>query len=243
MIAQKNRISNYKVNNLKFSRDGLNIIDNITLELSPGQITALFGPNGAGKSTLLKLLAGIWEPDSGEISWLNKSKNKDFYIGYIGHELFLYKDLTARENLEFFGQLYNTKNLNKKITNLIKASGLELWLNEPVRKYSRGMQQKLTICRTFLVSPDLLLLDEPFTGLDNKSANFLIKLISQNKETPVLFTSHNIRQGFKLADNWLIIKAGKIIKRSQKQSKNNNLDTFINNYNKILAGELVNADA
>ena len=243
MIAQKNKISSYKVSNLKFFRDGLNIINDISFELSPGQITALFGPNGAGKSTLLKLLAGIWKPDSGEISWLNKFKNKDFYIGYIGHELFLYKDLTARENLNFFGQLYNTKNLNKKINNLIKTAGLELWLNEPVRKFSRGMQQKLTICRTFLVSPDLLLLDEPFTGLDSKSTDFLIKLINQNKEIPVLFTSHNIRQGFKLADNWLILKNGKIINRSQEQSNNNDLDKFINKYDEILAGDFLNEDA
>lgn len=242
MIAGKNRISDYKISNLKFSRDGLNIINNISMELSPGQITALFGPNGSGKTTFLKLLAGIWTPDSGEISWLNKSNLKDFNIGYIGHELFLYKDLTARENLEFFGQLYNTNDLNKKIKNLIKEAGLELWLNEPVRKYSRGMQQKLTICRVFLNSPDLLLLDEPFTGLDSKSTNFLIKLITQNKKIPVLFTSHNLRQGFKLADNWLILKAGKIIEHSQKQN-NNTLDTFIKNYNKILAGDLLDEDA
>lgn len=242
MIAN-NISSNYKVKNLKFSRNGLNIIDNINLELPPGQITALFGPNGAGKSTLLKLLAGIWKPDSGDIPWLNRATDQNFYIGYIGHELFLYKDLTARENLEFFGQLYNTTNLNKKIKNLIKEAGLELWLNEPVRKFSRGMQQKLTICRTFLNSPDLLLLDEPFTGLDTKSANFLIKLINQNKNIPVLFSSHNIRQGFKLADNWFILKSGKIISRSANQNKSNHLNTFINKYDKILAGDLLNEDA
>ncbi|MFN2362985.1 MAG: ATP-binding cassette domain-containing protein, partial [Halarsenatibacteraceae bacterium] len=213
------------------------------LELLSGQITALFGPNGAGKTTFLKLLAGIWKPDSGDISWLNKTVNKDFYIGYIGHELFLYKDLTARENLEFFGQLYNTNNLNNKINHLIKEAGLELWLNEPIRKFSRGMQQKLTICRTFLTSPDLLLLDEPFTGLDSKSAKFLIKLINLNKETPVLFSSHKIRQGFNLADNWLILKDGKIISRSKKQKKNNKPDTFIRNYDKILAGDYLNEDA
>ena len=242
MIAEKNRIKNYQASNLKFSRDGYNIINNISLELSPGQITALFGPNGAGKSTLLKLLAGIWKPDSGKISWLNQTAPNNSNIGYIGHELFLYKDLTARENLEFFGQLYKTNNLNNKIKNLIKAAGLELWLNEPVRKYSRGMQQKLTICRAFLNSPDLLLLDEPFTGLDTKSANFLIKLINQNKDIPVLFTSHNIRQGFQLADNWLILKAGKIIKGTKKQN-DPELDAFIKNYDKILAGDLLNGDA
>lgn len=243
MTINKDIISNYKVSNLKYSRDDLNIIDNVNLELLPGQITALFGPNGAGKSTLLKLLAGIWKPDSGKINWLNKSKSKDLYIGYIAHELFLYQDLTARENLEFFGQLYNAKNLNIKIKNLIKQAGLELWLNEPVHKFSRGMQQKLTICRTFLISPDLLLLDEPFSGLDSNSSKFLIKLINQNKDIPVLFTSHNLRQGFKLADNWLILKDGKIIKRSEKPNNLNELNNFINNYDKILAGDLINGDA
>ncbi|MFW5789799.1 MAG: ABC transporter ATP-binding protein [Bacillota bacterium] len=243
MIANENEKPKYKVSNLKFSRNGLDIIDNISLELSPYQITALFGPNGAGKTTLLKLLAGIWKPDSGNISWLTKEADQNFYIGYIGHELFLYKDLTARENLIFFGQLYNTKNLNNKIKNLVKEAGLELWLNEPVRKLSRGMQQKLTICRTFLASPDLLLLDEPFTGLDSKSAKFLIKLINQNKKTPVLFSSHNIRQGFKLSDNWIILKNGRIINKFQKQNKEIPVNKFINNYEKILAGDFLNEDA
>jgi len=242
LIARKNKISNYEVKNLKFSRDGYNIINDISFRLSPGQITALFGPNGAGKSTLIKLLAGIWKPNSGKINWLNQPDLKDFNIGYIGHELFLYKDLTARENLKFFGQLYKTNDLNKKIKRLTKEAGLELWLNEPVRKFSRGMQQKLTICRTFLNSPDLLLLDEPFTGLDSKSTEFLIKLINQNKNIPVLFTSHNIKQGFKLADNWMILKSGKIIKRS-KEHNQDNLDSFIKNYDKILAGDILNGDA
>lgn len=226
---------------LNYSRGGLKIIDELSLMLKPGSRTALFGPNGAGKTSLLKLLAGLWQPDQGTISWLEQD---DFSprVGYIGHNISLYNDLSGRENLQFFCRLYFLDELTddemaEKIAAITARAGLELWLDEAVKNYSRGMQQKLAVCRCFLLKPDLLLLDEPFTGLDGQAADFLIEQLEARRNLPVLFTSHNIRLGYELADRWLILQKGRITASSEEQDKFASAENFIAYYNKLTAGE------
>jgi len=132
-------------------------------------------------------------------------------IGFLGHDIYLYNDLTGRENLNFFGRLYNTAGLQDRIAKLIEKAGLSLELDEKVRTYSRGMQQKLAICRCFLIKPEILLLDEPFTGLDSQASKFLIDLLEDNSSAAVIFSSHDIELGYQLASSWVILSRGQIM--------------------------------
>ncbi len=222
MVISKKPVISAK--NLSLIRSGFKIIDDVSLKLYAGERLALFGPNGAGKTTLLRLLAGLQETDRGEFKYgyqdggnnnLDKDSGKP-RIGFLGHDIYLYNDLTGRENLNFFGDLYNAPGLQGRIERLSERAGLSLELDEKVRTYSRGMQQKLAICRCFLIKPEILLLDEPFTGLDSQASKFLIELLDDNSSAAVIFSSHDIELGYHLASSWVIICRGRILDRKQE---------------------------
>ena len=222
--------------NLSLTRSGFKIIDEVSLELYAGDRLALFGPNGAGKTTLLRLLAGLQEADRGTLKYgyqddddsFKKSSDKPRFkprLGFLGHDIYLYNDLTGRENLNFFGELYDITGLQSRIEKLTERAGLSLELDEKVRTYSRGMQQKLAICRCFLIKPEVLLLDEPFTGLDSQASKFLIELLDDNSSAAVIFSSHDIELGYQLASSWIILCRGRILDRSQQTSSPDSQDS------------------
>jgi heme exporter protein A len=147
----------------------------VTMDLHAGELTGLFGPNGAGKSTLLSVLSTLMSPSGGSVTYggrLGRDLGDGLRgrIGMLGHDLFLYADLTARENLEFFGRLYGLDDVATRARAALAAARLEDRADDRVSSFSRGMRQRLALERAILHGPRLVLLDEPFTGLDDASS-------------------------------------------------------------------------
>lgn len=194
------------------------VLRNITLSLEKGEILAVIGPNGAGKSTFFKCTVGLMQPTSGEI-WLDgkqvKKNTGDVKqkIGFLGHESFLYSTLSPLENLRFYGKLYKVKDLDRKANDLLKEVGLYLFRDVPIRSFSRGMMQRLAIARVLLPDPNILMLDEPHTGLDQEAVLLLNKIIKnkQDSGTSILIISHDFEQVHTLANRVAILKKGKIV--------------------------------
>ena len=196
------------------------VLRELDFNLQPGQLHVRFGKNGAGKSTLLRIAATLLRPTSGELTYNGRSLAKHCNairseIGFAGHETFIYSDLTVRENLEFYHQLYEQ---SQSVDEILSWSFLELRQNTPVRNLSRGIQQRVAIARALLHRPKLLLLDEPFTGLDLQSADRLSKLLthSRTQGVTVLFTTHDVSLGVQLADRSLILGSGRIVFEGEK---------------------------
>ncbi|MEW8970609.1 MAG: heme ABC exporter ATP-binding protein CcmA [Mesobacillus sp.] len=194
------------------------VLRNITLSLEKGEILAVIGPNGAGKSTFFKCTVGLLQPTSGEIFLDGELVKKNSpqvkqRIGFLGHESFLYNNLSPLENLKFYGKLYKVKNLERKSNALLKEVGLHLFRDMPIRSFSRGMMQRLAIARVLLPEPDILMLDEPHTGLDQEAVALLNSIIKSKREsgTSILIISHDFEQVHALADRAAVLKKGKIV--------------------------------
>jgi heme exporter protein A len=200
-------------------------LKNVNLQLNRGEFLTIFGPNGAGKTTLIKILSTITKASSGEISIGGFSLEKEpekirRQIGVMGHQTFLYEDLTAEENLKFYGKLYDVKNLNGTIEKIISEVGLELRRNDRVRTFSRGMQQRLSIARAMLHEPSVLLLDEPYTGLDQHASEMLSGWLKElrSQHRTILMVTHDLEQGIDLANRVAIINKGKIVFEKERSA-------------------------
>ena len=194
------------------------VLRNITLSLEKGEVLAVIGPNGAGKSTFFKCTVGLLQPTSGEILLDGKLVKKNTAeikqrIGFLGHESFLYNNLSPLENLKFYGKLYKVKDLDSKANALLKEVGLYLFRDMPIRSFSRGMMQRLAISRVLLPDPDILMLDEPHTGLDQEAVALLNQIIKKKQDsgTSILIISHDFEQVHALADRAAVLKKGKIV--------------------------------
>jgi heme exporter protein A len=181
----------------------------VTLELEAGKTLAVFGANGAGKTTLLRILATLLRPHRGAVRVLGRELPREGYavrgkVGFLGHDPLLYRDLTARENLRFHARLHGVE--FARIDTLLEAVGLERRGDEPVHTFSRGMIQRLAVCRAVLHEPELLLLDEPLAGLDPGAAAAVAPLLSGG--TRVLI-SHDVEHGLAEADLVLGLRGGR----------------------------------
>lgn len=188
------------------------IFRRLTSELSRGQCRLLAGPNGSGKTTLLRIVAGLLRPTGGSLTWFGAADTPDesvrARIGYLGHGVGLYADLTGRENLRFFARLCDAD--ESRIDGLLTRLELANRADEPIRSYSRGMKQRLAIARAFVHGPDLLLLDEPFTGLDASGADIMETLLRETTGAggSVLFTSHRLDRATSVATCASILARG-----------------------------------
>ena len=185
-------------------------------EFPVGTVTAVLGPNGAGKSTLLQLLSLLSEPTEGALFFgreeaLGQEPLHRAKVGYVGHQTMLYTALSGRQNLVFFGGLYRVSDLEQRVESLLACVGLTEDADRPVREYSRGMKQRLTIARALLPRPKVLLLDEPFTGLDQRALAQMIDLFSTVKRegAVVVLVSHDLKTANLLADRALILRRGR----------------------------------
>lgn len=190
----------------------------IDLDIYKGQSVTIFGSNGAGKSTLLKILSMQTRLSSGSLLFngVESKKLADVYranFGVISHQPFVYENLSAMENLEFYGSLYNVKNVKERAESLLKQLDLYARRNDAVRTYSRGMLQRISIARALIHSPEIIFLDEPYTGLDslagNRLSNLLKEQLSSNKT--IIMVTHDIHTGLDLASQVIIMKSGNII--------------------------------
>lgn len=193
------------------------VLKKLTFSVARGEFVALLGPNGSGKSTLLRLLAGLSQPTAGKITvggWSlpDEAAAVRAQLGMVGHKPLLYEALTARENLRFFGRLYNLTLTDADINDRLQRVGLRKVADQVVRTYSRGMQQRLSIARALLHNPDVLLFDEPYTGLDQDAAALLDDLLrhaSANGRT-VIMSTHQLDRAAALASRIVILSRGKI---------------------------------
>ena len=191
---------------------------NVDIFLAEGDSLALFGPNGAGKSTLIQVLCSLLQPTSGSVRIAGYEARRDRealhqIIGLIGHQTFLYPDLTAYENLKFYGAMYGVARLNDRIPEVLDLVGLSDFRNDVVQNFSRGMQQRLSIGRAIIHDPMIIFLDEPFTGLDQQGSENFVKLILQFRDQgkTVIMASHHLHLGLKLCDRAAILKSGKVV--------------------------------
>ena len=191
----------------------------LDLTVSPGESVLLLGPNGAGKSTLLRLLAGLIRPTAGDLSIYGISPGGTAgagvrrRLGLLSHQTFLYDHLTALENLEFYGRLYELDDPRGSARSSLAGVGLADRGSELVRGFSRGMQQRLAIARAMLHRPELLLLDEPFTGLDRDSAGRLQSTLATERRQgrTCIIATHDFAAGLAAAERIVVLAAGKLV--------------------------------
>ncbi len=191
----------------------------VSFRVHPGEIVALVGPNGAGKTTLLRLLATLTRPSAGalaigKIPLPQHAASARAAIGFVGHQTFLYDHLTARENLEFFARMYNLPEIAARVRDVAERVGITPRLDDVTRTLSRGWQQRVTLARMLLHAPAVYLLDEPYTGLDQPSAERLDEIFRAAKRDgrAVLFSTHDLERGLAVCDRALILRDGRIVR-------------------------------
>ena len=201
------------------------VLRGIDLEVADGQFLTLVGPNGAGKTTLIRILATLSKATSGAVLMNGFDLADEFVdirksIGLVSHQTLLYGDLTPDENLRFYGQMYDVPDLEDRIGVVLQQVGLEGRRHDPVRTFSRGMQQRLAIARAILHQPSVLLLDEPDTGLDQHAAEMLHELLATvgTKGRTVLMTTHNLERGLSMGDRVAILAKGRIAYEADKDA-------------------------
>jgi heme exporter protein A len=210
------------------------ILRGVDFSVEPGEFVALLGPNGAGKTTFLRILATLSRPSMGSVkvaghSLPNESAQVRARLGVVSHMPLLYPDLTAEENLEFYARMYGIIDFGPRITEVLGMVGLENRRRDLVRTFSRGMQQRLAIGRAVIHDPEVMLFDEPYTGLDQDASEMLDEVLKSvaAKGRTVVMTSHDLARAEDLATRFDILSRG-VISASAKRSdfKNTNLLDF-----------------
>ena len=210
------------------------VLRGLDFEVQPGEFVALLGPNGAGKTTFLRILASLSRPSLGEVHVAgfrlpNEAANVRARLGVVSHLPLLYGDLTADENLRFYARMYNIENLEPRVTEVLEMVGLENRRRDLVRTFSRGMQQRLAIGRAVLHDPEVMLFDEPYTGLDQDASSMLdevLKTVAAKGRT-VVMTSHDLARAEDLATRFDILSRGVIAATTTKKKlRRTNLLSF-----------------
>ncbi|MFQ5875884.1 MAG: heme ABC exporter ATP-binding protein CcmA [Dehalococcoidia bacterium] len=197
----------------------------VSFSLAEGEFLTIFGPNGAGKTTLIRILAALSKPSSGTVRLAGLDLRDGAAalrrrIGVVSHQTFLYGDLTVEENLKFYGKMYDVSHLERRVREVIERVGLAHRLHDPVRTLSRGMQQRLSIARALIHDPAIMLLDEPYTGLDQHAAEMLREVLASlaAEKRTVIMTTHNLERGLQLCGHVAILVAGRIAYQEKKAS-------------------------
>jgi heme exporter protein A len=189
-------------------------LEDVSVRVPPGATLAVLGRNGAGKSTLLRILATLLRPHSGEVSILGQALPARAFavrarLGYLGHEALLYRDLTGRENLRYHARLHGVG--LERVEALLEAVEMRERADDPVASLSRGMAQRLAVCRTVLHDPALLLLDEPLANLDPTARRLVDPLIGAGAGATRVLTSHDPRAALAEADLVLALRDGRAV--------------------------------
>ena len=187
----------------------------LTLLVEAGSCCALLGRNGAGKTTLLRILAGLSHFQRGSVSVFGRSPSDEKarqQVGFLGHGIGVYEDLSARENLRFFARVAGIKSSDSTANTWLERVGLARVAAMPVRQFSRGMRQRLALARTFLHTPAVLLLDEPFTSLDDRAIVMLSDLLTEARQrgATIVFSTHQLREAFAIASHVALMENGRL---------------------------------
>ena len=192
-------------------------LNSVSFNLQAGEVVGLLGPNGSGKSTLLAILSTLIAPSSGEVRYgdqLSRVLGADLrrLIGFLSHDLQLYPELSARENLDFYARLYGQDQPLSLVNEALSRARLTERSEEPVSGFSRGMRQRLALERSLIHKPRLVLLDEPFTGLDDRSTSELIERLRllSGEGCVVVFATHDLDIADDVLDRAVVLRAGRI---------------------------------
>jgi len=213
-------------------------LDGVSFELPVGAFLSIFGPNGAGKTTLLRQLTTLQNPSSGTAKVLGLDVVKDAValrsrIGLISHNPLLYPDLSAEENLRFFAEMYGVEDPDARVRELLDSVELAHRRLDLVRTFSRGMLQRLSIARALLHRPEVIFLDEPYSGLDPHAMDILDHLIAQiRSQHTFVMVSHDLGKGLELCSHALILAKGRVVRFDEKEYIDD--ETFAAEYRSIV---------
>jgi heme exporter protein A len=198
----------------------------VSLGVAPGERVAIFGPNGSGKTTLLRVLAGLTRPTKGSLSIGGLNYHRHGLelrrrVGVVAHHSYLYEDLTAEENLLFYGRMFGVEQPERRVGLVLELVGMEHRRRDPVRTLSRGMQQRLALARAVIHDPDVLLLDEPDTGLDQKAVAQMGDLFQKEGggNRTVLLATHDLRVGMQSCARFAILANGRIVHEGEQSGE------------------------
>ncbi|GAB4500726.1 MAG: ABC transporter ATP-binding protein [Anaerolineales bacterium] len=216
------------------------VLRGVNFSVQPGEFVALLGPNGAGKTTFLRILTSLSRPSLGAVTVAGFRLPQDSAavrrrLGVVSHMPLLYGDLSAEENLQFFGRMYGLESLSARIDEVLEMVGLTHRRRDLVRTFSRGMQQRLAIGRAVLHNPEVMLFDEPYTGLDQDASEMLDTVLREvaAKGRTVVMTSHDLARAEELATRFDILSRGVISASVSRASLG--ADNLLDFYKKALA--------
>lgn len=199
-------------------------LDGVSLRLVAGDCLALFGPNGAGKTTLLRILAGLLRPTRGIVRMAGVPVQGDAAararVGLLSHQSMLYESLTVRENIRFTARLYGVADPVAATDAALDRLGMLERAEQPVRALSRGLQQRVSIARAVVHAPRVLLLDEPYTGLDEAGAGALTTLLAELRAggATLVLVTHNLAEGLALATQAAVMRAGRLVREDSRET-------------------------
>ena len=205
------------VNNIYKSFGDVQAVKNVSFTAQKGRIYGILGPNGAGKTTTIRMIMNIILPDNGDISFFNQPMNEKLknQIGYLPEERGLYTKMTVVDMLVFLGELHglSRKNVTKLAIDWLERMELQEWKDKKVEELSKGMQQKIQFIATIMHDPDLIILDEPFSGLDPINTQLIKDIILElkSREKAIMFSTHMMDAAEKLCDDIMLINHGEII--------------------------------
>lgn len=196
----------------------------VGFRIPPGSVVALLGRNGAGKTTLLKILAGLSKPTRGSVKICGETPRQETTrrrIGVLGHGIGVFDELSAYENLVMFGNLYGLPDAKKQAEAMLERVGLGRVRDGLAREFSRGMRQRLAIARAFLHDPEVLLLDEPFTSLDDRAIALLQNMLQQMRARgrTIVMSTHQLREALELASHVALIQRGQIAYAGERRQE------------------------
>ena len=199
-------------------------VDNVSIEVPQGAFLSIFGPNGAGKTTLLRMLSTLSRATSGSATLMGIDLKEEpdkarEHIGLISHNSMLYPDLTAEQNLLIYARLYGVEDPEARVLELLNAVELKHRRLDVVRTFSRGMTQRLSIARALIHDPEVVFLDEPYSGLDPHAVEIFDELIEQQREgRTFVMVSHDLQKGFAMCTHALVMAKGKVVAFDQKDA-------------------------
>jgi len=205
--------------------NGFTAVKDLNLNVRKGEIYGFLGPNGAGKTTTILMLLGILRPTKGEVYLFDKSLYEDYFdikrrIGVVSEKQYLYEEMTAWEYLDFFGDFYQVKNSKKRIEELLEWAGLYGVKDKKLKQFSRGMQQKVGIARALLHNPEILILDEPISGLDPMGIKEVRDMIEEQKQLgkTIFISSHLLSEVEKICDRVGIVNKGVLLAEDKMEN-------------------------